>query len=155
MSIRNAAKAIIVKDNKVLLNQCYMPDLGEYFALPGGGQNQYETMEEAVVRECLEETGYTVIPQACIALYEQIHESEAFRRQHPDYSHKIFHIFRCTLADTPRKVPTETDAWQQSSVWVDIADVSAIPLLPECIREHFERLAETASPVYLGTEIIS
>lgn len=154
MGIRVAAKAIIVQDRKVLLNQCYMPELGDYFALPGGGQNPYETMENAVVRECLEETGYTVVPKACIALYEEIHESEAFRRQHPGYAHKIFHIFRCSLANVQRLTPTERDAWQRDSVWVGIADVPAIPLLPACIREHFEGLVTAASPLYLGTEIL-
>jgi len=155
MSIRNAAKAIIIHDNKVLLNQCYMPELGEYFTLPGGGQNQYETMETAVVRECLEETGYTVVPEACIALYEEIHESEDFRKRYPDYSHKIFHIFRCSLADVPRRAPMDRDAWQRDCVWVELEDVPAINLLPVCIREHIERLAATASPVYLGTAVIS
>jgi len=63
MSIRNAAKALIVNDNKILLNRCQNStgySLGEvceneiYFDLPGGGQNKYETMIEPVKRECLE-----------------------------------------------------------------------------------------------------
>lgn len=153
MSIRNAAKALILHDDKVLLNECYMPELGNYFTLPGGGQLPYETMESAVIRECLEETGYTVIPRACIALYEEIHESEEFRRKFPDYAHKIFHIFKCALSAEPRQPQTEKDACQIDCVWVDIGDVPAIPLLPECIREHFQKLAQAESPLYLGTEI--
>lgn len=34
MSIRNAANAIIIHENKVLLNQCYMLEFGDYFTLP-------------------------------------------------------------------------------------------------------------------------
>ena len=62
MSIRSAAKAVILHNNNILLNQCHSAALGDYYTLPGGGQHQYETMEQAAVRECLEETGYTVIP---------------------------------------------------------------------------------------------
>ena len=80
MGIRNDAKAIILDGNRILLNKCHAPQMGDYFSLPGGGQNQYETMEEAVVRECLEETGYTVVPEAFVALYEEIYTCEAVRR---------------------------------------------------------------------------
>ena len=84
MSIRNAAKAIILHQNKILLDKCHAPDAGDYFTLPGGGQNQYETMEEAIVRECLEETGFTVIPEAFVALYEEIHTHASVRQKYPD-----------------------------------------------------------------------
>ena len=93
MSIRSASKAIILHENKVLLNQSHREDFGEYFVLPGGGQNQYETMEEAVIRECLEETGYTVHPEALVAVHEEIYTNKAFRRDHPDHAHKIFSHF--------------------------------------------------------------
>lgn len=66
MGIRNSVKALIVKDNKILLNKCQNStgySFGDicindiYFDLPGGGQNKFETIIEAVKRECLEETG--------------------------------------------------------------------------------------------------
>ena len=37
---------------------------------------QYETMEQAVIRECLEETGYSVLPMRFVGLYEEITEDE-------------------------------------------------------------------------------
>ena len=69
MGIKNAAKALIINNGKILLNKCQnslgdaweaIPNGAVYYDLPGGGQNQYETLTEAVKRECLEETGYTV-----------------------------------------------------------------------------------------------
>ncbi len=65
MGIRNSAKAVIIDKGQVLVNkhintlgEMYygLPDGAEYYDLPGGGQHQYETLEQAVTRECLEET---------------------------------------------------------------------------------------------------
>lgn len=154
MSIRNAAKAIILYDNKILLNKCRTPNIGDYYALPGGGQNQYETMEDAVVRECLEETGYTVVPKMFIALYEEIYTLEAVREKYPNCSHKILHIFRCVLADKAQVTPLEQDSGQLGCVWVDLSDVPTVNLLPICVRENIQHLMQAKSPLYLGSHFI-
>ena len=60
MSIRSAAKAIIIKDNQILLNRCRHKDGSIYYDLPGGGQHPYESLEDAVRREVMEETGFEV-----------------------------------------------------------------------------------------------
>lgn len=151
MSIRNAAKAIVIFEDKVLLNHCRQPGLGEYYTLPGGGQNQYETVEEAVVRECLEETGYTVAVRACAALYEEIHMDERFRSAYPDYAHKIFHIFRCSLACTAPVTPLEIDTFELGSEWIGIADIPNIRLLPEAVHARFTELLTTETPLWLGS----
>ena len=57
MAIRCAAKALIVKDGRLLLNRCRRSDGGVYYDLPGGGQNLFESMEDAVIREVREEAG--------------------------------------------------------------------------------------------------
>lgn len=154
MSIRNAAKAIILHQNKILLDKCHAPDAGDYFTLPGGGQNQYETMEEAIVRECLEETGFTIIPEAFVALYEEIHTHASVRQKYPDYAHKILHIFRCSLAEVPQATPSEQDSWQLDCVWVDLNDIQSINLLPSSVKQHIHHLIYGATPLYLGTHLI-
>ena len=58
MSIRSSAKALIVNDGKILVNKCCHNDGSVYYDLPGGGQRQYEALEDAVIREVMEETGY-------------------------------------------------------------------------------------------------
>ena len=78
MGIRCIVKAIIIEEGKVLLNRCHDDKFGDYFSLPGGGQLQYETLQEAVVRECLEETGYAVAPVRFAALCETIFTDEVF-----------------------------------------------------------------------------
>ena len=151
MSIRNAAKAIIVHEGKVLLNRYRTPEADTYYALPGGGQNQYETMEEAVIRECLEETGYTVLPETLVAVHEVICTTPQFRIKHPDYAHKIFHVFRCSLASLEKNVPTEPDSNQAGCVWVDITDIPSIHLYPPHVHERFPELLTVDHPLYLGS----
>ena len=58
MAIRCASKAIIIEKGFVLLNRCKGEDGDIYYDLPGGGQKQYESMEQTVIREVKEETGY-------------------------------------------------------------------------------------------------
>lgn len=72
MSIRSTAKAVIINNDKILLNKCYDEYYGDYYSLPGGGQHTYETLQEAIVRECLEETGYKVKVVRFSALFEEI-----------------------------------------------------------------------------------
>ncbi len=152
MGVRSTAKAIILHKGKVLLNKCYDKHNGHYYSLPGGGQNRYEPIEEAVVRECLEETGYTVTPVRFAALCEEICLDEEIRRIYPQYAHKLYHIFVCTLASEEGKAPTETDDLQLGAVWVDVAALSSVRLLPRAVGEHIAEMIKGAPPMFLGTE---
>jgi ADP-ribose pyrophosphatase YjhB (NUDIX family) len=55
---RNAVRAIIIKENKILL--VLLEKTNEY-KFPGGGVEKNETFEDALRREVLEETGCNVI----------------------------------------------------------------------------------------------
>ena len=55
MPVRNSAKALVLNDGKILVNRC-VSRFGDYYALPGGGQREGETLLEAVRRELLEDT---------------------------------------------------------------------------------------------------
>ena len=54
---RNAVRAIIIKGNKILM--AHLEKTDEY-KFPGGGKEENETIEEALIREVLEEVGYNV-----------------------------------------------------------------------------------------------
>jgi ADP-ribose pyrophosphatase YjhB (NUDIX family) len=154
MTIRSTAKAIILDNGKVLLNKCRDKYNGEYYSLPGGGQTTYETLYDAVVRECLEETGYTVAPERFAALCEEICDSEEFRLKYPEYAHKMYHIFICSLVSVPRQTPTETDDMQIGIEWVDISRLPEIRLLPSMVGDSIVRLLSGEGPLFLGSEHI-
>ena len=154
MSIRNSAKAIVINENKILLNLCKDKNGLIYYALPGGGQNQYETIKEAIIRECLEETGYTVIPVRFVALYEEIYLNEQIRINSPDYSHKIYHIFLCKIENQDTKILTEKDSRQINGEWVDLDSISRIRLLPKKINENIKKILNTKEELFLALSIL-
>lgn len=152
MNIRSTAKAIVLDKNKILLNRCYDSKNGDYYSLPGGGQQQYETLIDAIIRECKEETGYSVIPTRFVALFEEICDNQILRERYPEYSHKIYHIFLCKLCDETREIPTEQDSFQITCEWVDIDSVKDINLLPKIVGDNIKKIIDGTYYAFLGSE---
>ncbi len=152
MSIRNSAKAIIIKSGKLLLNKCENEIQGIYYTLPGGGQNQNETMEEAVKRECLEETGISISVNKMVGIYEEIQTDEDRQENYPDYAHKIFHIFLCNISSPEVHKPVETDEEQISSEWVEISTLSNLNFSPKEISSNIIKLINTKGVLFLGSK---
>lgn len=163
MGIRNSAKAIIIDNSgsRVLLNKSEnslgdmweaYPDGEIYYDLPGGGQNQYETLEEAVKRECLEETGYTLEIDKLAAIYEEITTNEKFREHYEEYAHKIFFVFICRVSSEIVQSATETDLDMIGSEWIEMKDIKNINLYPEIIKSNIDLILNTKNPIYLGSQ---
>ena len=155
MGIRSTAKAIIVHDGRVLLSKCRDEANGAHYCLPGGGQEQDETLAETLVRECREETGYTVVPLRFAALLEEICDDPAFREARPDYAHKMLHIFICALGDAPLELPSQTDEAQIDTEWIDIDALPQLRLLPEALGDSIVRLISEETPLFLGSSHIA
>ncbi len=152
IGVRSTVKLIVVNDGKVLLNRCHDRLNGDYYSLPGGGQEKYETLDQAIRRECLEETGYSVMPERFVALFEEINESPKFRDEYPQYAHKMLHIFLCKLASNDAVEPSETDDLQIASEWIELSDVANLNLLPKIVKERFYDLLESEGAVFLGSD---
>ena len=152
MAIRSAAKAAVVRDGRILLQHCYAPSRGDYYDLPGGGQQPYESLMDTVIRECLEETGYTVVVDRFLALAEEIVETEAFRERYPDYAHRVIHVFLCRLADVPQGEPTEKDYDQVDLEWVELSRLPEIQLIPVSLRGALPELLAGGAPRFVGTD---
>jgi len=151
MNVRSTVKAIVLHEGKVLLNRCRDANNGEYFSFPGGGQDQFETMAEAIHRECLEETGYSVETVRFAALMEEICLDPFIRERYLQYAHKMLHFFVCRLTTTERAEPTETDDLQIAIEWVPVEDVLQINLLPKEVRAVFPQLITEGTPLFLGS----
>jgi 8-oxo-dGTP diphosphatase len=151
MGVRSTIKAIVLDEGKILLNRCRDQHNGEYFALPGGGQNAYETMNDALVRECLEETGYTIEPVRFAAICEEICDDPYIHEFYPQYAHKLLHIFICRLSSAEVVKPVEMDEAQIAVEWVALEDLPGCRLLPKAVDENILRLIHDDKPLNLGS----
>jgi ADP-ribose pyrophosphatase len=71
-----AVGALILKNQKVLLVKRNQSPAKGLWALPGGKVNLGETLQQAAMREILEETGVTIIPGQPIYTFENIQRDE-------------------------------------------------------------------------------
>lgn len=153
MSIRCASKAIIINNGAVLLNKCKNEEGHIYYDLPGGGQNVYESLEEALVREVKEETGYDVRVDKFVALAEEIYTSTDLRERFPEYTHRVFHIFKASLISDKQDAPTEIDFATEGSIWIPINELaSETEVCPSGIKKLLHNWETVKLPCYLGTE---
>lgn len=151
-NIRSTAKAIIIRDGKVLLNRSMGERIGEYYSLPGGGQNRFEPLEDAVRRECLEETGLHVHIIRMAAVCEEIWEDPLMRAEYPDYSHRMLHIFLCEVDESyPTEEAKELDYQMIESMWVPLEDVDTLPLEPRPLTHQMRAVIDGTAPLFLGT----
>lgn len=155
MSIRCASKAIIVKNGCVLLNRCRHMNGVVYYDLPGGGQHTGETMEEALVREVREETGYEVCSVRFAGLAEEIYTDPLICQQYPEYAHRLLHIFIAQVKSEHRTSPTEKDLYMEESVWVPLETAEKLIINPEGIASNLRKMLENNEAIYLGSRMIA
>ncbi|TDL30875.1 NUDIX domain-containing protein [Jeotgalibacillus sp. S-D1] len=151
MQIRNSAKAIILKNEKLLVIQ-KKDDEGYYYILPGGGQEHGETLTEAVIRECMEETGEEVEAGELLFIREYIgknHEHKAFDSR----VHQIEYMFSCKLiTEHPLlKQGSIPDEGQLGVEWLPLSTLFSYRLYPQSIRKKVIDYSKgIKSAVYLG-----
>ena len=146
--IRNAARALIVRDNQILLLRKEGYAGGERYALPGGGQDLGETLEQALVRECHEEIGTSV------RIHELVHVADCFKPRDilpPSTRHLVEFLFVCSVPEdyTPRN-GDQPDKHQVAVVWVGLAELVDIPLYPRSLGGFLAGLHDRLGPTYLG-----
>ncbi len=130
MKIR--AVAILIKDNKVLL--IHRINEKEYYVYPGGGVEEGETIEQAVLRELLEET--TIKAKINRLLYKQIYN---------DGSEQYFYL--CEYIEGKPKLSDDSIEKERmlnkefkeyyNPLWVDIDNLKDILVYPLEIRDLF------------------
>ncbi|MGI6238864.1 MAG: NUDIX domain-containing protein [Christensenellales bacterium] len=156
MAIRSTAKALVIDGDRVLLVRCVSGAGKVTYVLPGGGQNLYEPLRDAVAREVMEETGYAVRTERLLGVCETISMDEKARCDYPDYTHRMFHIFLCRRADEIRHEPLEKDLNQDECLWMTLREADALDnLLPTQLRGQISRLANAEMCDYLGCEYVS
>ena len=68
--------AVVIDGGKVLLVRRGQEPLKGEWSLPGGALELGETLQQGVVREVLEETGLTVVPDAIVEVLDRITQDD-------------------------------------------------------------------------------
>lgn len=141
--IRNSAKALIMKDGKMLAVK--LRENGEaWYIMPGGGQEAGELLSDAVCREVAEELGIKVVPKELVFVVEGAH-GERF--------HRVDVVFLCEYIAEISGAVLHSDTNQIGYDWLDIKTLNTQPLYPSKLRRQIMNLYEgKAHKVYLGNE---
>lgn len=147
--IRNAARALIIRDKHILLLRKSGGARGERFALPGGAQDPGETLQDALNRECLEEidTRVEVHELVGVADYFKPRDTEP-----PTTRHVVEFLFECTLPGdyTPRNGP-RPDKHQVEVIWAELEGLGDRVLQPVSLAGVIDRIRGRADGLYLGS----
>lgn len=141
--IRNSAKALIIKDGKMLASK--MNDNGDvFYIMPGGGQDSEELLPDTVKRECAEELGIEVEPKSLEFVVEGLH-GEPF--------HRVDLVFLCEYVGEIKNAKVIGDRNQVGFEWLPIENLMNEPLYPSKLRSQIIRLYNYEKiDVYLGNE---
>ena len=139
----------MIRDGKILLVK--MKDhRGVFYILPGGGQKAGETLQQAVERECSEETGCTIKAGKLAYIREYIGKNHNFSKSHRRF-HQLEAVFHCEIicSDNFGK-GCEHDKKQVGLTWVALEEIHQIELYPKHVRELFENGKINTEDLYLG-----
>jgi len=140
--IRVSSRAIIIHDNKILLN-CF--GNGLYYNFPGGGIEKNETAKQTVIREVLEESGLTVdVGELVFSLeYEPFNCSYRYGEDH-----HISFFFRCFLNHSVAPVEashTDTNPDDETitsiAKWIPLSvlhTINFVPMVYEPLMKYIE-----------------
>ena len=141
--VRNAAKALIIKDGKMLAIKL-KDEQDEWYIMPGGGQDVEEILPETVCREVAEELGLQVEVKDLVFVIEGVH-GESF--------HRVDLVFLCEYRGKIENAVLQSDTYQVGYDWLDIKSLNTTPLYPSKLRRQIMNLYEGKTyKVYLGNE---
>lgn len=144
-SIRNAAKALIIRDGRMLAIK--VSDGREsWYIMLGGGQGAEELLPDAAIREAAEEMGIRIAVKDLAFVIEGAH-GESF--------HRVDLVFLCEYLGEIENAVLQGDTNQVGYDWLDIRTLNKAPLYPSKLRRPIMNLYEgKAHRVYLGNEEI-
>lgn len=123
--------AVVVHDGRVLLIRRAKEPLSGRWVVPGGTVELGETLEEAVSREVLEETGILVRPLEVMTVFDRIE-----RRDGGVAYHFVIVDYRCAFVSGALRAASDA----QDAAWVaecDLGQYDLPALALELVRRGF------------------
>lgn len=147
-NIRNAVRALVVRDGSVLLLKKDGGGQGERYALPGGAQDTGETLIQALDRECQEEIGTSV------EIGELLYVADYFKPRDTipaSTRHLVEFLFSCNVPASYTPINGyHPDKHQVEVVWMRLEELDQITLLPKSVAGHLRGALAGREDGYLG-----
>lgn len=146
MDVRVGAYAVIVRDGDLLLTH-WNENGRTGWTLPGGGLEDYETAEQAVVREVREETGYEAVPRTLLGVDSLFLEptDRIVPGAGPLHALRVVYLARIVGGTLTHEVGGSSD----EARWVPLDAVAELPtlsLVPTAVDMLLRRLAGPETP---------
>ena len=146
---RYSIKAIIIKDNKLLVESCDYGH-GRFCKLPGGGHQWGETMKEALIRECKEELNLDVNPTRLLFARDYIAKNHQ-QTTDDDVFHQAELMFECNVKDfSTLSIGSEPDGENQQIKWIDLDKLPTSDFYPKAIVPYLTQLDTITETIVLG-----
>lgn len=113
---------------------------GLYLTLPGGKQEPGETLEDCLIRECMEEI------DSRVAIKKLLHIAEVMKPKYDGIRHQVDVLFECELPQSYEpKLGPKPDPSQIDTIWAALSDEDSRMYPP-----YAKILMGPDAPVYLG-----
>lgn len=146
---RYSIKAIIIKDNKLLVESCDY-GRGRFCKLPGGGQQWGETMKEALIRECKEELNLDINPTRLLFTRDYIAKNHQ-QTIDDDIFHQAELMFECNVKDfSTLSIGSQPDGENQQIKWIDLDKLPTSNFYPKAIVPYLTQLDTITETIVLG-----
>lgn len=152
--VRNAVRALIVEDDKLLFIKKERPNIGIYYVLPGGAQEPNETLGQSLKRECLEELGLNIIDSKLVCIREYISQNHEYSLIMKEV-HAIDFMYTCIPDSNKILNGLQADIGQIGIEWLPIAKIKH-SLIQKDIKHrtyHFPRTTHDFLREFLFEEI--
>lgn len=146
---RYSVKALIIKDNKILLERCDY-GLGAFSKLPGGGQHWGETLTKALERECMEELGLKVEVKRLLFVRDYIAKNHKDTRASQRF-HQVELMFECAVSDyTALGNGLSVDGVNQEIYWLELDALEQSDFYPRALIPYLKNKEFLSQTIYLG-----
>ncbi|WP_238885427.1 NUDIX domain-containing protein [Clostridium sp. YIM B02551] len=147
--IRNAVRAIIIEDSKILLCK-YEDKEGIFYACVGGGQNTFEDMHSALRRECKEEINSEIIIEKMVCVREAFFDNYD-KGGIVERIHQIEYFFKCSLKDMKNIcIGNNPDFNSLGFEWIPLEKLKDLRIFPSLFKEYIHPDGTFKDIVYLG-----
>ena len=147
--IRNSAKALIIENGKLLCTK-NKDQFGIFYLLPGGGQEPFETISDALKRECKEEVSAEVKVKDIVFVRDYIGKNHEFAEWDSDI-HQIEYIFECELKENDKLQNGDIpDSMQIGVEWLALDKLKDYRIYPKRLKELIGENGANRKLVYLG-----